>query len=251
MAITLLQLTDTHIHDHADTVFKNTHPDACLNALIQHAKTNLENIDYVLVTGDLTHDGTAESCNRLKTLLSQFDCPIAVTPGNHDSTTIIKQHLLNNHIIMPCLIETDYWQLLFADSHVENQNHGLISEHSLQRLTTQLQKCNKPALMFTHHPPVKINSAWMDEINMKNGAHVLHTLSACKNLRGMAFGHIHQQWHSQHQQIEILGTPSSCIQFKAGSEKFAVDEILPGYRVFNLHKNGEFDSEVIRLQACP
>lgn len=251
MTITLLQLTDTHIHDHADTAFKNSHPDASLNTLIQHAKINLKNIDYVMVTGDLTHDGTEESCKRLKSLLSQFDCPVAVTPGNHDTTTVIQQHLLNSHIIMPNLIETDYWQLLFADSHIENQAHGFISDNSLQRLSTQLHQCKKPALLFTHHPPVKINSAWMDQINMQNGAYVLQTLAACNNLRGIAFGHIHQQWHSQHQQIEILGTPSSCIQFKAGSDKFALDENFPGYRVFNLHKNGEFNSEVIRLKACP
>ena len=248
MTISLVQITDTHIHDQQDASFKNTQPDFSLNQLIKHVQQNLRRIDYVVVTGDLTHDGTAAACKRLAVLLNQFDCPVYVTLGNHDATDIIQQHLLDRHISMPERIETDYWQLLFADSHIENQTAGLLTDQCIKKLTDQLQQYKKPALLFTHHPPVNINSAWMDEIGMMNGTQVLQQLSVYKNLHGLAFGHIHQDWHSQYQHIDILGTPSSCVQFKAGSDEFSIDDNLPGYRVFQLHDNGEFDSEVIRLQ---
>jgi len=249
MPITLVQITDTHIHDQQDVLFKNIQPDISLAQVIKHAKQNSSNIDYVVITGDLTHDGTSVACNRLADLLNQFDCPVYVTLGNHDTTDIIKQHLLNHRISMPEKIETDHWQLLFADSHIENQTAGLLTDYSIKKLTSQLQQCKKPALLFTHHPPVNINSIWLDEIGMENGGQVLQQLSLYKNLRALAFGHIHQPWHSQHQHIDILGAPSSCVQFKAGSDQFAIDNDLPGYRVFHLHDDGSFDSEVIRLRT--
>ena len=248
MTVTVLQITDTHIHDQQDVSFKNTRPDFSLQKIIQHVKKNLSNIDYLVVTGDLTHDGTDAACIRLRNLLKQFACPVYVTLGNHDSTDIIQRHLLDVHISMPDKIETNYWQLLFADSHIENQPAGLITDHSLEKLSQQLQQCDKPALLFTHHPPVNINCAWLDKIGMKNGEQVLQQLSIYKNLHALAFGHIHQIWHSQYQHIDILGTPSSCVQFKADSDEFALEDDLPGYRVFHLHDNGEFDSEVIRLR---
>lgn len=132
MTITLLQITDTHIHDQQDKPFKNTQPDICLEKTIRHAKQNINHIDLVVVTGDLTHEGTKAACTRFTSLLKQFDCPVYVTLGNHDSSNIIQQHLLNKQIDMPENIETKHWQLLFADSHIENQPAGLITDINLK-----------------------------------------------------------------------------------------------------------------------
>lgn len=104
-------------------------------------------------------------------------------------------------------------------------------------------------MLFTHHPPVKINSLWLDEIGMMNGDIVLQQLCSFDHLQAVVFGHIHQPWQSQFQHIEILGTPSTCIQYKADSKDFATDEHAPGYRVFQLHDDGRFTSKVIRLNA--
>jgi len=246
MSITVIQITDTHIHDQQDKLFKKTRPDISLNKIIQHAIHNIKNINHVVLTGDLTHDGTEAACTRLADLLSQFNCPVYVTPGNHDSTNNIQQHLLNKQINMPENIETEHWQLLFADSHIENQPAGLIKNSQLKKLSLQLQQCKKPALLFTHHPPVKINSLWLDEIGMQNGKYILQQLSCFDQLQAIAFGHIHQSWQSQYQHIEILGTPSTCIQFRAGSESYSTDDLSPGYRVFQLHDNGYLSSNVIR-----
>jgi len=249
MSISLIQITDTHIHDQQNSSFKKTYPDVSLNKIIQHALHNVNNIHCVVVTGDLTHEGTKSACTRLADLLSQFDCPVYVTPGNHDSDDQIRQHLLNKKINMPENIETEHWQLLFADSHIENQAAGLISDIRLKKLTSQLQQCSKPALLFTHHPPVKINSLWLDKIGMQNGEYILQQLSCFNHLQAIAFGHIHQPWQSQYQHIEILGTPSTCIQFRANSENYATDDHAPGYRVFELLDNGLFSSRVVRLNT--
>ena len=47
----------------------------------------------------------------------------------------------------------------------------------------------------------------------------------------------------------ILSTPSTCIQFKPKSDKFALDEEHPGYRFIKLKANGEIETQVYRLST--
>ncbi|HEY9050446.1 MAG TPA: putative molybdenum carrier protein [Gammaproteobacteria bacterium] len=246
MPVTLIQLTDTHIHDEANACFKDTYPYQYLQRIIHQILFRHGQPDYVVVTGDLTHDGNEASCQHLAQLLSAFDCPVYVTAGNHDETQTIHQHLLINNISMPDLVELNHWQLLFADSHIEYETGGEIADSIIDRFRLQLKQNNKSALLFTHHPPISIDSEWMDKIGMKNGFDFLQSLIDFPQLKAVAFGHIHQQWHSSHQHIQLLGAPSTCVQFKPLSEDFAIDNNQPGYRVFSLGENGQFSSEVKR-----
>jgi len=248
MPITILQITDTHIHDLDVIDFYGMQPRASLEQVINHARTHIPDIDYVVVTGDLTHEGGEAAAEHLKYNLQQFKCPVYVTPGNHDDAHIIEHYLLDDQIVMPEQIQLDDWQLLFVDSHVDQQVHGQISEHSLIKLNQQLKQNPKPALLFTHHPPSSINCRWLDKIGIKNGEQLLHQLINYPQLKAIIFGHIHQQFEQQWEHFLLLGSPSTCIQFKPCSDHFATDNLSPGYRVISLHSEGKLTSQVFR---CP
>jgi Icc protein len=49
----------------------------------------------------------------------------------------------------------------------------------------------------------------------------------------------------EHHGVQIIGTPSTCRQFKPGSDKFAVDERPPAYRRIYLHADGQFETELV------
>jgi len=65
------------------------------------------------------------------------------------------------------------------------------------------------------------------------------------------WGHIHQHFAQRRNGIQLLATPSTCIQFLPGSERFALDPVPPGYRWFDLHADGTFTTGVQRLQEIP
>jgi len=46
--------------------------------------------------------------------------------------------------------------------------------------------------------------------------------------------------------VQLLASPSTCIQFAAGSEEFAVEPLAPGYRWFELQPTGDFHTDVRR-----
>jgi len=247
MPITIVQITDSHIHDQPLADFKGTQPDIYLQRILRHMRQAVDDIDCLVLTGDITHDGSAAACHNLAQLLEPVDCPVYITLGNHDQGRIIERHLLNDRISMPQRVELGHWQLLFADSHVEGETAGRIDDACLQRLQRDLARHPQPALLFTHHPPISINSRWMDEIGMHNGDQVIQRMSQYRQLQAIIFGHIHQLWDSQAYQLRLLGTPSSCAQFTPLSEDFGVDPLDPGYRVLELHQQ-HFDTRVLR---CP
>jgi Icc protein len=56
---------------------------------------------------------------------------------------------------------------------------------------------------------------------------------------------VHQAFEGQYESIRILGTPSTCSQFKVGSDAYAVDDKPPGYRRISLFPDGTVDAELV------
>jgi Icc protein len=59
------------------------------------------------------------------------------------------------------------------------------------------------------------------------------------------FGHVHQEFDENLSGIRIIGTPSTCRQFKPGSDQFVLDDRPPAYRRVSLHGDGSLSSELI------
>lgn len=248
MPTVLIQITDTHIRDQRDQEFKQVKPYRSLQRVLAHIRQEYPETRALVITGDLTHDGGPEAYRLLQELVGTLPCPCYVIPGNHDSEDLILAHLLNEQVQMPERISLDQWQLLFADSRVDNEVYGELSHTSLKHLEDILLEHEDPAILFIHHPPVSLESRWIDDLGLKNREQLLLLLESFRQLRAIAFGHAHQQWHSQYQHMDILGTPSSCVQFAAGGDDFAVDDShSPGYRVLELGDDGEaFNTYIVR-----
>ena len=63
------------------------------------------------------------------------------------------------------------------------------------------------------------------------------------------FGHVHQDFDVIQDQVWCVSTPSTCIQFKKDSTEFALEKLAPGYRIFDLHEDGEIETMVIRADS--
>jgi len=66
-------------------------------------------------------------------------------------------------------------------------------------------------------------------------------------VRAAIFGHVHQAFEGSHESIKIIGTPSTCRQFKVVSDEFALDDNPPAYRRISLLPDGSVYAELIWL----
>jgi Icc protein len=140
------------------------------------------------------------------------------------------------------------WRILLLDSHVEGEVYGRIADPEMLFLEKELNDCTEAnVLIALHHHPLPVDSAWMDELDVKNSALLLNSLSKSPRVRGVVFGHVHQEVDQQRDGIRLLGSPSSSFQFRPASREFDVDDTLPGYRWLRLEDDGSIATGISRL----
>ena len=93
-----------------------------------------------------------------------------------------------------------------------------------------------------------MGSAWLDTVGLDSPDEFFDRITASGKVRLAIFGHVHQAYDSEHHGVQIIGTPSTCRQFKPGSDESAVDDQPPAYRRITLHQNGTFETELVWVE---
>ena len=102
------------------------------------------------------------------------------------------------------------------------------------------------ALVCLHHPAINCGSAWMDKKSLLNAEQFRKEIHQHDNVRGVLWGHVHQEADFHRDGVRWMSTPSTCFQFKPDSVEFALDTRPPGYCSLTLQLDGKIESEVIR-----
>ncbi|PZV11011.1 MAG: 3',5'-cyclic-AMP phosphodiesterase [Leptolyngbya sp.] len=247
-SLLVAQITDTHLFADDQKKLLGLQTVASFQAVIDRVKALERRPDLLLLTGDLSQDGTAESYELLQAMLSPLAIPAYWVPGNHDCPETMAQVLTRSPISPQKSFDTDLWQIILLDSSVPGCVHGALSPESLKWLDQELSHSNgSPALITFHHPPFLNGSDWMNDLGLLNPEDFFEVCDRHPHVKLVLFGHIHQNFSRQRNQVHYLGTPSTCIQFKPNSVDFALDEEQPGLRLVTLSADGTWKSHVERV----
>ncbi len=251
-SVSLLQITDTHIS--AD----EAHHLVGLNTLnsfkqvVDHAKVHVGQPHLILATGDLTHDASNEGYSILHNQLSQLNAPAYYLPGNHDHTDKLLTSCAKHQDSFPFLLQKNGWSIILLDSSVTGKVSGHLGQSQLAALDQKLtENSDSNTLICLHHHPIKVGSAWMDKIALRNPDELFAVLDKHPQVKGILYGHIHQTFEAQHNGITMMGAPSTCVQFAPKQDEFGIDEQPPGYRWLVLLPDGSIQSDVKRLGSIP
>jgi Icc protein len=216
-------------------------------ALIEQLRSLQPQPDLLMLTGDLSQDGTAESYEHLQTLLSPLKIPTYWLPGNHDCLEVMERSL--TRLRADKAFDRGGWRFLLLNSQIPGCVHGQLSDESLDWLDRQLTEYpNVPTLVSLHHPPFAVNSTWLDHSILQNTPALLEVLDRYAQVKLVVFGHIHQEFQRQRGEVTFLGTPSTCIQFARESDEFALGQEPPGFRLIQLFDDGMWRSQVKRIE---
>ena len=245
--VELVQLTDCHLFKDDAGKLLGLQTSFSLNAVLDDIAT-LPAQDLLLATGDLSQDGTPESYRRLRDGVNRFAMPAFWIPGNHDEPALMTAELVGGNWSAAKRILVGNWQLILLDSMVPRRVYGKLKDDQLALVEQALKEYpNHHALVVLHHHPVPVDCFWLDTIGLNNPEPLLAMLQAHKAKAAILWGHIHQAFDREQDGIRLLATPSTCVQFKPYSEDFQADTESPGYRLLRLHKNGDIDTEVRRI----
>jgi Icc protein len=90
-----------------------------------------------------------------------------------------------------------------------------------------------------------MHSQWLDQVGLQDADQLQTILAKHSQVRGVLWGHVHQELDTTRNGIRYLATPATCSQFLPGSDDFALDNKPPGYRTLELNSNGSITTEVI------
>jgi len=192
---------------------------------------------------------------RLRQWLEQElgDLPVALLPGNHDHLSLLRAALGRRAWIAPAAVALGPWRLLLLSSHRPGAVEGWLEPRQLIWLEAELQRATGPLLVALHHPPVPIGGdSPLDAIGLQQPAALLDRLLACRQVRGVVFGHIHQHWQGQLERpgsgpaLPLWGCPSTLAAFTAVQPCPLGRPAWPGGRWLQLEPGGGLSTRLLR-----
>ncbi len=249
----IAQLSDLHIGATAEGV----NPLGRMEIVVEAVRALPNPVDAVLVSGDLSDDGSEESYRLARPLLDRFDCPVHVLAGNHDDRARLRGAFglpgTGNEPVN-YTAEVGELRLVFLDSNVPGQDPGRFGHHDLAWLDETLgEEPERPTLLAVHHTPLATGLPGWDAINLDPSEReaLAGVVARHPQLRGIVGGHLHRIAAASLAGCPVLSAPSTYLQALPDFDLEADDVEMVGPPGFALHvfHDGVLSSQVEMLAA--
>jgi 3',5'-cyclic-AMP phosphodiesterase len=231
-----VHVSDTHIHYDPvyglDNVGKSALKGA--RALVDRLNSLPFTPDFILHTGDVAADALPGIDDTVRSVFGELNHPIRFLAGNHDP----------KHFPREREFEVNDVQFVCVDSNGPAEPpRGFVTEPELTRLRRVCASDDdRPLVIATHHNVLPVGSPWYDEfMRMTNGEDFHRALLPARGrIRGVFFGHVHQDIETVRDGILYSAVSSSWCQFHAwpGQPLTVHDRgAQPGFNVVTISKD--------------
>ena len=208
----IAQITDCHIG------FDPGNPDEDnvqrLRAVLARLRDGPNRPDLLLLTGDLTNGGTADSYARLAALLAECSIPFRLLAGNWDERaallaafpdTASADGFVQFELKFPGL------RIIALDTTEPGRHGGAFCAARGAWLSAQLDADPAtPVLIAMHHPPIVSGLDWLDGGAQMPWIERFRAASAGRpQVRAIIAGHLHRTIHSSFAGVPLTVCPSS------------------------------------------
>jgi 3',5'-cyclic-AMP phosphodiesterase len=235
----VLQLSDTHLGATLGEPVFGHDADARLATVLDAWKATGERADLVLLTGDLSDDGSTAGCERLAAAVAALGAPVLAIPGNHDKPAVVAAVWTG-----PRAVRLDGWMIAGLDTTIPGEVHGSIDVPAAMAWLDTLDQV--PTVLALHHPPVSRSTA--DEFRLERAAELLSALAERPHIRVLVAGHLHDAVDLQAPSgLPVLGCPSTleAIAHDGDQMDIGAPDAATGARVLSLDPGGTFTSYVL------
>ncbi len=239
----LVQVSDCHVSAETGATYRGVDPRATLAAVVDAVID--WGPDLVLVTGDLSEDGSESSYAWLADELARIPAPRVATPGNHDEPEPMLRHFPASAVDTPLAFEDD-WQLIAVGSAKPGEIPGRFTPDQLAALDSLLASDGRPALVALHHQPWPVGSPWIDRYPLLEPEGFHELLARHSRVKLVLWGHVHQDVVLRQGGLTGLGCPSTVSNSLPGQERFTPDPAGPACRWLELERSGEFRTGLLR-----
>jgi 3',5'-cyclic AMP phosphodiesterase CpdA len=244
--LTFLQLTDLHLVNPGSLLY-GIDPLARLEAAVsdiaaRHGPDSACPAAFLVVTGDMTHDGDDAIYRALAAALARLPFPVHPMVGNHDSRALLRAAFpglpADPQGFVQYAFDTPAGRFILLDTLAPGAAHGELCARRLAALDAELSGSSAPVFLFLHHPPLAVGLEPMDRLRLRQADALLAVLAPHRaRVRHLFFGHVHRpvsgSWHGMpFSTIPALGHQLA-LDFSATSS-FPGSLEPPGYAVVRI-----------------
>ncbi len=244
--IQFLQISDTHIVKTGSLVSGRLDTASPLKRValrIAELQFEVGQLDGIVVTGDISDDGTADSYALFKSILQPLNVPIFCIPGNHDARKPFR-NAFEGKGYLPEKGKLNWQhklgdlQLIGLDTLIEGQSGGELDKETLRFLKACLSDLKQtPAVILMHHQPFKSGITFMDSIGLQKGTSKLSAiLGKYQGELLILCGHIHRNILTSLAGHSVISAPSVCSSFLFNTHHDAPIGFLKQEGGFLLHQ---------------
>ncbi len=225
MTRSFIQISDSHIDN--DKFVMGVDSQKNLSAIVSNISKHY--FDALLISGDLTHNGTLESYQKLHKILNPIESKIYMLHGNHDDLSNLNQ-IFNESSL--CNLIIGCWEIISIDSVQVGKVSGRLNDEQLHTLSQKITTSSaKYIALCLHHPPVSMESDWNDALSLENPEDLFAVIDQFDNIKAIMWGHAHQCAEFNRKGVKLFSCPSTALQFNGQSGI--------GYNHYTLNDDGE------------
>ncbi|MEK3914185.1 metallophosphoesterase [Paenibacillus sp. FSL H7-0331] len=196
--VSFIHVTDTHLNvPGKESIFNKVNMADKLKGVFDHVRASKQKPAFILITGDLVHEGDKEDYAYYRKLIDEasesIGVPVYVTLGNHDHRAPFREGYLGEQPSEKAYyysVTVDGLRVLALNSQVEGQHNGAIDEEQLAWLAEQLQQTAPNGTVIALHHPL-LNISIMSAKHMLTNADELAKVLQTGDVAGIFAGHVH------------------------------------------------------------
>jgi 3',5'-cyclic-AMP phosphodiesterase len=192
-------LTDTHFVPRGCMLY-GLDPARRLSAAIEMINNDHPDIDFVIITGDLAHNGERAAYEHLRSVLGGLGAPVILMLGNHDSRLEFRAafpETIEDHagFIQSMRVFDDGTMITLDTLNEGGRTHaGTLCASRLAFLERALKDAppDRPLILFQHHPPFDTGLPHMDAIRLDNAEDEWEVIRRTRRPDFLFVGHVHR-----------------------------------------------------------
>ena len=200
----------------------------------------MQDIDAIVVTGDISDDGSEWTYQYADRLFSTLGIPTYLCPGNHDSLKVmLDEYKPSFYQTQPSSLKIKGWKLVMLNSVVpaddnpdQNKARGFLSDESLIYVKQELEE-GLPTMIALHHPPLE-PGGWLNRRLLENREVFNQIINSYPNARLVIYGHIHYFTDSQQGHLRYCSSAAVGYAFDKELPKFKIADGSEGFSVIDI-----------------
>lgn len=237
--IKIAHITDIHLTKDGSPIWE-TDVKRNFDLVVKKIMTSFSDIGAIVISGDLSNDGSIESYKYINDALNTIKIPTYVCPGNHDNISNMQYVFERGCVKMPKSLHVGDWKFIFLNTVIsdeedfgKNKARGRLSSSELQYLDEFISADEYNTVIVLHHPPLE-PGGWLDRKLLDNRNEFNRIIYKYPQVKLVLYGHTHYNLQSKINDIIYSAPAAVSFAFDKNLSKFEVAKGEEGFSIVSL-----------------